>query len=225
MDFALTDDQQDLAGLCRKILDDQVTQDRLKEVEGGDEWFDRRTWQELAVAGILGIALPERYGGGGLGFVELAIVCEEVGRHVAPVPLLPSLAGGALAIAEFGTEEQRYAWLPGAASGATILTIALEEPGAEPRAPTAEALPNSGEFTLTGTKHMVPVVHLADRTVVSATVRSARWTTGTMCLVPVSVNSPEFGRASAVGARGSAPGSSSAIVRIVAPLAAPGSQA
>ena len=169
MDFAFTDDQQDLAGLCRKILDDQVTHERLKEIEGGDEWFDRRTWQALGEAGLLGIALPERVGGGGLGFTELAIVCEEAGRHVAAIPLLPSLTGAALAIGEFGTEEQRHAWLPTAATGTTVLTVALEEPGAEPGAPTVDALPNAGEFTLTGTKHMVPAVHLADRLVVSAT--------------------------------------------------------
>jgi len=169
MDFSLTADQDELAGLCRKILDDQATPERLKELEGGDEWIDRRTWAELGAAGLLGIALPEEHGGGGLGFLELAIVCEEVGRHVAPVPIVASLVGGALAIAEYGTDEQRSGWLPGAATGDAILTIALQEPQADPRRPTVEALADDTRWVLAGTKHVVPVLHLAGQMVVSAT--------------------------------------------------------
>jgi len=169
VDFSFSEDQEALRELCRKILDDQVTPERLKELEAGDDWFDRETWKALGDAGLLGLALPEDHEGGGLGFLELAIVCEEVGRAVAPLPVLPSIAGAALAIAEFGTDAQRSRWLPAAATGDAVLTVAIEEPQGDPRLPVVTARRNADAWSLTGDKHLVPAVHLASGIVASAT--------------------------------------------------------
>src|SRR4051812_30016282 len=81
-----------------------------------------RLWQRLADAGISGIAVPEAHGGGGLGFLELATVFEEVGRTVAPVPAVPTLVT-AYALARHGKGNQV---LSGVADGTTILTTAFE---------------------------------------------------------------------------------------------------
>src|SRR5437763_1765313 len=122
MDFSFSEDQDSIRELARQILSTEVTVDRLKEVEAGDEHIDRRTWSKLAEAGLLGLALPEDVGGAGLGFLEVCLVLEEAGRTVAPLPLLPTLVLGALPIARFGTDEQCKALLPGVANGETLLT-------------------------------------------------------------------------------------------------------
>src|SRR4051794_41136305 len=92
MDFSLTDDQKSLRDLARDILRDAATNEHLQELErAGWSVFDRPLWQKLATAGITGIAVPEAQDGGGLGFLELSLVFEEVGRAVAPVPAVATL--------------------------------------------------------------------------------------------------------------------------------------
>src|SRR5262245_2566127 len=118
MDFALTEEQQATRDLARQILTDRETHEHLKEIEAGGEGFDRDTWAELAKAGLLGIAVPEDAGGSGLGFVALCQLLEEVGRTVAPVPVVPTVVLGALPIAHFGSEAQRNGGGSGAVQGA-----------------------------------------------------------------------------------------------------------
>jgi len=170
MDFSFTEEQEATRDLARQILSDRVTQERLKAVEAEGSGFDRDTWGELAKAGLLGVALPERAGGSGLGFVALCGLLEEVGRAVAPVPVLASVVLGALPVAEFGTDAQCDALLPGVASGDTVLTAALVEPGAEPARPTTTATADGDGWRLDGEKSCVPAGLVADRVLVPATV-------------------------------------------------------
>jgi alkylation response protein AidB-like acyl-CoA dehydrogenase len=88
-----------------------VSHERLLALEKSGEWFDTELWSEIARAGLTALAIPEAFGGGGLGIEELCAVFEEQGRHTAPVPLLATAVLGALPIAEFGTPEQRERWL------------------------------------------------------------------------------------------------------------------
>jgi 3-oxocholest-4-en-26-oyl-CoA dehydrogenase beta subunit len=167
MDFALSEEQVAVRDLAAQIFGGKASVARVKEVEGSPERVDRELWRELARANLLGIALPEDLGGSGLGMVELCLVLEQQGRRVAPVPLWPTLVLGALPLAEFGSPEQREAWLPGVAGGEVILTAALDEGGAaDPRRPQARA---SAEGRLTGTKLSVPATHVAARVLVPAT--------------------------------------------------------
>ena len=93
MDFSISDDQRSLRDLARQILTEGATHPHLQQLEqAGWSVFDGGLWQRLADAGITGIAVPEAQGGGGQGFVEVAVVCEEAGRAVAPVPLAQTLA-------------------------------------------------------------------------------------------------------------------------------------
>ena len=170
MDFSFTEEQEATRDLAGQILSDRVTQVRLKAVEAEGSGFDRDTWGELAKAGLLGVALPERAGGSGLGFVALCGLLEEVGRAVAPVPVLASVVLGALPVAEFGTDAQCDALLPGVASGDTVLTAALVEPGAEPARPTTTATADGDGWRLDGEKSCVPAGLVADRVLVPATV-------------------------------------------------------
>ncbi|MDQ1374669.1 MAG: 3-oxocholest-4-en-26-oyl-CoA dehydrogenase beta subunit, partial [Actinomycetota bacterium] len=112
MDFALDEEQRAIADLAGRILDEQQAS-------------SEKAWAELAKANLLGLCLPEDVGGSGYGFVEACILFEQLGRTVAPVPLLPTLVS-ALAIAELGTDEQRRRWLPGVVSGDVVLTADID---------------------------------------------------------------------------------------------------
>lgn len=170
MDFALTDTQMALCGLAEQIFTGQATVERVKEVEGSAERFDRRLWQELAKAGLLGICLPPEEGGDGLGVTELCLVLEQQGRRVAPVPLLWTQVA-ALTIARFAPPPLRRAWLPGVVAGDVVLTAALAQPGAgDPDRPSVEAVPDGDGWRLDGTAHSVAAGHLAARILIPARV-------------------------------------------------------
>jgi alkylation response protein AidB-like acyl-CoA dehydrogenase len=128
VDFGFSEEQQDLQGLAQQILEGELSHERLKEVEGGDENFDRELWAKFGDAGVLGIALPEANGGGGYGFLETALVLEQIGRTVAPIPYYATVIA-ALPIAQFGSDAQRATLLQGVASGETI---PFEESGTLP---------------------------------------------------------------------------------------------
>ncbi|CAN5690628.1 acyl-CoA dehydrogenase family protein [soil metagenome] len=170
MDFARNDEQNEIAGLARRILTDKVTEDLLREVEKGDERFDRGVWTALAEAGLLGVALPTEHGGLGLGILEQCIVLEEVGRTVAPVPVLASVVSGAMPIASFGSPELQARWLPGAIDGSVVLTAAFVEPNSRtPEQPTTTATPgDGGGWHLDGVKTCVPSATVAGAFLVPA---------------------------------------------------------
>ena len=169
MDFGFTDEQQEISGLARRILEKEVTADRLREVEAAPDRFDRELWQTLADAGLLAIALPEDVGGGGYGVIEQCLVLEELGRRLAPVPVWASIVLGAAPIAQFGTAAQKEAWAAPAAAGAKILTAALSEPqNPNPQAPGTTATRDGDGFRLSGTKTAVPAGPLAELVLVPA---------------------------------------------------------
>jgi 3-oxocholest-4-en-26-oyl-CoA dehydrogenase beta subunit len=123
MDFSITDDQESLRGLAKQILTERATHDHLKALEA-NQWsvFDRDLWTQLAAAGLVGIALPEAVGGAGLGFVEVGLILEQVGRAVAPVPAAATLVTSYV-LAKNDAFPQA---LDAVADGNTILTTAFD---------------------------------------------------------------------------------------------------
>ena len=157
MDFSLTQTQEELSALARRILTDKETPGRLAELDEDGLGFDRPLWSELATAGILSAALPENAGGDGLGLLEQCTVLAEIGRAVARVPYLSSIMLGAGAIARFGSDEQITGWAAPAAAGDLVIAAALAEPGAgDPRDPGTTAEPAGSSWVLRGTKTVVP---------------------------------------------------------------------
>jgi alkylation response protein AidB-like acyl-CoA dehydrogenase len=122
MDFGLTDDQRDIQRTARDLLAERATPARVrKHAEAAST--DTALWKELCELGWPGIAIAEENGGQGLGTIELSILCEELGRSLAPVPFLASTMA-ACVIEQAGSPEQRERWLPGLASGETIGALA-----------------------------------------------------------------------------------------------------
>jgi acyl-CoA dehydrogenase len=93
MDFSLTEAQQELTELTRRIVTDQATPERLREVEAKGDRFDRRLWTDLGTAGVLDPSLS---------LLEQCSVAIEIGRGVAPVPYVPSVVMGASTLHHFG---------------------------------------------------------------------------------------------------------------------------
>src|SRR6202020_1710487 len=110
MDFGFTDDQRDIQRTARDLLSERATAARVRE-HAEARTSDEALWRELSELGWPGIAVSERYGAQGLGQIEISILCEELGRSLAPVPFLASAMAASL-IEHSGTDEQRERWLP-----------------------------------------------------------------------------------------------------------------
>ena len=162
MDFRPSEEQEALQGLAREIFENEVSQERLKAVESAGEGMDPETWRRLAEANLLGVAIPESDGGMGMGFGELCVLLQEMGRAVAPVPLLPALVGAALPLAEFGSEKQRDRWLAPLAKGEIVLAA-----GAIDASPLDAKADGEG-FLVSGVVSGVPLAQRAERVVLRA---------------------------------------------------------
>jgi alkylation response protein AidB-like acyl-CoA dehydrogenase len=152
MDFDLTDDQRAVVDLAGRIFTDRLTAERRRAVGG----FDRDLWSELAAAGLLGISLTESSGGADQGFLATALLCEEVGRHAAPVPAAAVLVA-ALVLERGGADTAAVA------SGSAIVAPALLDAGAA----GTVARQDGGGWRLDGSKTCVPAGAVADRFLVS----------------------------------------------------------
>ena len=169
MNFAFTEEQEAIRTLAGEILTAEMTAERTKAAEREADWCDVALWQQLAEANLLGVAIPERFGGMGMGMIELCVLLEQVGRAVAPGPWLATLVQGALPLIEFGTDAQQAAWLPRVAAGTAKLAAALEDAASAQGAPPAtRARAEQGVVVLDGAKHAVAGAGCADLLLVPA---------------------------------------------------------
>jgi alkylation response protein AidB-like acyl-CoA dehydrogenase len=171
MDF-LYDDEQDALreatrGLVGKAYGDYENR---RQAVKDDPGFDEKQWAKMAEMGLLGLPFSEDDGGVGAGPVEIGIVCQELGRVIAPEPYLASvvLAGGL--VSAVGTAEQRQEVLGALSAGESMLFFAHDEPGRgwTPSAEKVTASQDGDAWTLSGTKEPVSHGARADVLVVSA---------------------------------------------------------
>ena len=116
MYFDLNDEQQQIKATAREFLASRYKSERIRELTETDLGFEESDWQEMVELGWPGLALPEEYGGQGLGIVELATVFEEMGYGLPPSPLLSNTVAG-LALATCGTDQQQAEFLAPLAAG------------------------------------------------------------------------------------------------------------
>jgi acyl-CoA dehydrogenase len=166
MNFDFSDDMKQLRDHARKFLAEHCPPKSARRVLEGDAPYDRTLWLKLAEMGWLGAAVPEEFGGAGLGYEGLCVLAEELGQALAPVPFASSAYLATEAILASGTPAQKQVHLPKLASGETIGTLALAEGPGNPNPARIKATVTRGK--LTGTKLPVADGSIADLAVVLA---------------------------------------------------------
>ena len=166
MNFEFSDDLMQLRDQARRYLAEHCTSKHVRAVLEGDKSYDGALWQGMADMGWLGAAIPEEYGGAGLGHEGLCVLAEEIGRAAAPVPFSSSLYLAAEAILIAGSDDQKRRLLRGFAAGMHIGTLAWAEGNGNPR--PGAFTPRLSGGKLTGTKWPVPDGGSADLCVVAA---------------------------------------------------------
>ncbi|MEM7252366.1 MAG: acyl-CoA dehydrogenase family protein [Pseudomonadota bacterium] len=127
MRFGLSDEQHMLADTTRRILDEQVPLAVVREVASSDIGYPRDLWQVMADAGLAGVLVPHNLGGVGLSMLEGAVVAEQLGCAVAPVPYLSTALMAPTVIRLGGDDDQQARWLPAIASGELTYGIACSD--------------------------------------------------------------------------------------------------
>ncbi|MFI6952679.1 acyl-CoA dehydrogenase family protein [Nocardia sp. NPDC050408] len=170
MDFELTDEQVMLRDTVRDLLARNYDPETRLKVTDTELGWSRDVWNQLAELGVLGLSFTEEDGGVGAGPVETMVVLEEIGRRLAPEPLLDAVLVPGGLVARVGSAEQRQRILPEVTGGTKLLAFAHAEPGV--RWPSTElattAVQQGDSWVLTGLKNPVPHGDSADELVVSA---------------------------------------------------------
>ena len=166
MNFDFSDDQRMLKDQVHKFLADKCPPAVPRRILEGEEPYAAEVWTGLVEMGLTGTAIPEQYGGVGLGVLELCVIAEELGRAAAPVPFSSSVYLATEALKLYGSEAQKQTWLPKLAAGDIIATLALAEGPQAPSPRTLETRLTGG--ALSGAKWPVPDGDIADMAIVVA---------------------------------------------------------
>jgi alkylation response protein AidB-like acyl-CoA dehydrogenase len=159
VDFERPADQELLSETVNRFLAEQAPiSPYVRGLLDDDRGFGDPVWAGLGDLGVIGLVAPEANGGAGMGMVDAAVVLEALGRHVTPGPFLASAVGAISLVTLAGTDAERAELLPGLATGETIGTVALWEPGrrAHWRDPEMTAAADGDAWRLHGTKVHVP---------------------------------------------------------------------
>ncbi|HEY5096554.1 MAG TPA: acyl-CoA dehydrogenase family protein [Acidimicrobiales bacterium] len=170
LDLQFSPEQEMLRETVRGVCASTSPLPVVRELEDDPVGYSPELWKQLAHLDLIGLQLPEEFGGSGMSAVEGVVVYEEFGRSLAPSPHFVSsiLSGGALARA--GSRDQKEEWLPRLVTGEAIWTPAWLEPenGFGPRGVQLRAVPDGDGYLLTGTKRHVAFARAATRLVVLA---------------------------------------------------------
>jgi alkylation response protein AidB-like acyl-CoA dehydrogenase len=172
MNFAFSEEQDELRKTVRAFLDSKSPETEVRRLMETTEGSDPAVWSQMAgELGLVGLVIPEQYGGSGYSWVELGIVLEEMGRSLLCAPFFSTAVLAAHTLLLSGDEDQKMRHLPGIASGLTQATVAFTEPSGkwDESGITATATKSgSGEWAINGTKMFVLDGHTADDIFVAA---------------------------------------------------------
>ena len=156
MDILPSEEEQMVKNLAREFLEGECPPSLARAMEKDELGYSPELWRKMAELGWPGMALPERYGGQGLPLTYLGIIMEELGRAIAPAPLLSTMMA-ALTLAEFGNDGQREEVLPRVSRGDLVMTWAFSEsdPRLLPETVKAAAPADGDCFVLDGVKMFV----------------------------------------------------------------------
>ena len=181
MKFSFTDEQEQIRTVVRRFLAEQSPTTEIRRLMATDQGWERAAWQRLSgELGLTSVHIPEAYGGQGLGFVELGIVLEEMGRALLCAPYFASVVLAANAILNAGSEDQKQELLPGIAAGETVATLAFTENNGlwDSAGVALTATPAGDGYRLSGVKSFVLDGHTADLIIVLARAPGSSGATG-----------------------------------------------
>ncbi len=171
MNFAFTEEQEELRKTVRGFLDAKSPETAVREQMETEAGYDQAVWSQMGEQmGLQGLHIPEEYGGSGYSYVELGIVLEEMGRSLLCAPFFSTVVLAANTLIHSGDDAAKQAHLPGIASGETVATVAFTEPsGKWDEAGITMAATKSGDgYSLSGTKMFVLDGHTANLIIVAA---------------------------------------------------------
>ena len=170
MNLTLSEEQIALREMVRGLCAEHAPPAAVRRMEDDPKGYTDEFWKQQGQLGLLGLLIPEEYGGSAQSLLEAALVYEEFGRALAPSPHFPSAVLGAGVLLLAGSEKQKKEWLPKLASGEAILTPAWNEPrrGFGPRGVQLRAEPAGDGWLLSGEKRHVPFASSATRLLVLA---------------------------------------------------------
>jgi len=171
VEFALSDEQQELRRTVRAFLEQKSPETEVRRLMETDEGYDPAVWAQMSSQlGLQGLVIPEELGGSGYTMRELGIVLEEMGRVLLCAPFFSTAVLATAALLASGDDAVSKALLPRIASGESIATLALleERGGWDEDSVQLGATEASGGWTLTGVKSFVLDGHTADTVLVAA---------------------------------------------------------
>jgi len=170
MDFGLTEEQQQLKDSARNFLSRECPTTRVRESMADDVGMPHDLYRQIANLGWNGLIVPEKFGGAGLGMLDMSVLLEECGYAALPGPFLFSSVLAASALAGGGSEESNDRWLAPLAEGRATGTVAIVEANdsINPADLSTTARKSGSGWVLNGAKIFVPYAHLADFVIVAA---------------------------------------------------------
>ena len=166
----LADEQRMIQESAASFFSAEGDYKRIRARRGVSPGYDQKIWEDMAKLGWLGLCLPEKYNGSGLGFAEASLLLEQGGRALAPEPFISAalLAGGAVLHGD--NDDLKAQCLPRLAAGGWKPALAWQEAASSQQAESTmvTAVAAGGGFTLTGSKHFIPAAEGADAFVVAA---------------------------------------------------------
>jgi acyl-CoA dehydrogenase len=183
MNFEFSEEQNLLREQAQRFLRDKCPLEVVRLVlDDKNLSHDAGLWQGMVELGWTGVSIPEQYGGVGLGYLELCVIAEELGRSLAPTPFASSVYLATEALLRFGSDAQKENYLPRLAAGEIIGTFAMAEGRGAPAAEKLKTRFDGG--ALSGEKLPVPDGDIADIAVVLASAEDGP----VMCVVDLSAN-------------------------------------
>ena len=176
MNFAFSDEQEELRRTVRSFLEQKSPETAVREQMETEQGFDNAVWSQMGEQmGLQGLVIPEEFGGSGYGYVELGVVLEEMGRSLLCAPYFSTVALAANALIHSGDAAAKAAYLPGIAAGTTIATVAFTEKSGkwDEAGITMPATKSGDSYTLTGEKMFVLDGHVANLILVAARLNGA----------------------------------------------------
>ena len=170
MDFSLTEEQRDVQETVRRFVEERVLPNAIQN--DIDHRLDMSVVEGMGELGLLGIVIPEAYGGAGMDFVSEALVCEEIERGEAAFRTLISVHVGlnSLSLLRYASEEQKQRYLVPQARGEKLACFGLTEPaaGSDVAAMRTTARREGEVYVLNGQKNWISYASVADHALVFA---------------------------------------------------------